>query len=99
LTHGAAKKRVGPAWQKKFDGQLEVLRRTTESQFTMVARAINERAAEIGVAAAMAKPGGLVADRSIWHGGSRGRSVRSGDHYSSHECSSTRDEKGPIAQW
>ena len=40
-----------PAWQKKFDGRLDSLRRTGEAAFTTVARAINGRAAEIGTAA------------------------------------------------
>jgi hypothetical protein len=40
-----------PAWQKKFDGRLDVLRRTGEAEFATVARAINRRAAEIGTSA------------------------------------------------
>jgi hypothetical protein len=40
-----------PAWQKKFGDRVEALRRTTETEFAAVARAINQRAAEIGTAA------------------------------------------------
>lgn len=40
-----------PAWQKKFDGRLEALRRTAEAEFATVAHAINRRAAAIGTAA------------------------------------------------
>jgi type II secretory pathway component PulJ len=39
-----------PAWQKKFGPQVEELRRVAEVEFTATARAINQRAAEIGTA-------------------------------------------------
>ena len=40
-----------PAWQKKFGDRVEALRRVAESEFAMVARDTNQRAAEIGTAA------------------------------------------------
>jgi hypothetical protein len=40
-----------PASQKKFDGRVDALRRTGESEFATTARASNRRAAEIGTPA------------------------------------------------
>jgi len=37
-----------PAWEKKFGPKIDDLRRVAESEFTVTARAINARAAEIG---------------------------------------------------
>jgi len=40
-----------PAWQKKFGPMVEELRRVSEGEFRATARAINQRASEIGTEA------------------------------------------------
>jgi len=40
-----------PAWQKKFDGDVEKFRRLAESEFATTAHAINQRATQIGAKA------------------------------------------------
>jgi hypothetical protein len=42
---------ASPAWQKKFGSHLEVLRQVAREEFTETARAVNQRAREIGVPA------------------------------------------------